>query len=126
MNKGMMAMINDDLTGAAITCGALVCGVLSGGIGWAIGYAFYGDEIVGDWTKYGLLTCIAIFCGIVGIIMTQICLHPLPSAVQCLFVCWAEEPEILAENRPKVYKALTEVCGSMEKTIPQAGYPAGH
>lgn len=125
MNKGLMAIINDDLTGAAITCGALVCGVVTGGIGWAIGYAFYGEQIDNDWEKYGLLTCIAILCGIVGLIMTEICLHPLPSAVQALFVCWAEEPEVLAENRPKVYKALLDVNPSMKPTVPQGNYPAG-
>eukprot|EP01084_Bolivina_argentea_P249816 418347_1 len=126
MNKGIMAIINDDLTGAAITCGALVCGVLSGGIGWGIGYAFYKDSLEDEWAKYGLLTCIAIFSGIVGLIMMQICLHPLPSAVQCLFVCWAEEPEVLAENRPKAHKALMEVCKQHEKTVPTENYPAAH
>eukprot|EP01083_Nonionella_stella_P276726 940519_1 len=125
MNKGLMALVNDDLTGAAITCGALVVGVACGGIGWAVGHAFYGDFIDEEWQKYGLLTCIAVFCGLVGWAMAEICLHPLPSAVQCLFVCWAEEPEVLAENNPKVFKALTDACRPVEKTEPQANYPAG-
>ena len=120
-----MAIINDDLTGSAVTCGSLVCGVITGAISWAIGYAFYGDEIDNEWERYGLLTCIAVVGGVMGLIMTEICLHPLPSAVQALFVCWAEEPELLAENRPSAYEAMSGVRPEMRETVPQQNYPAG-
>ena len=67
----------------------------------------------------------AVFCGIVGIVVTEIVLHPMPSAVQALFVCWAEEPEVLAENRPEAFEQLSRHCGAIQKTEPQANYPAG-
>ena len=124
LNKGIMAIINDDLTGAGITCGALVCGVLCGGIGWAIALAFYADVLQQEWQQYGLVTCVAVFCGVVGIIVAEICLHPLPSAVQSLFVCWAEEPEVLADNRPEVYNELIAVCPAMQRSEAQGNYPA--
>ena len=129
MNRGLMAIINDDLTGAAITCGALVAGVACGGVGWGITYAFYGNDKDihwdDDWQRYGFLACAAVFCGIVGLIVTEIVLQPMPSAVQALFVCWAEEPEVLAENRPKAYREMTKHCAGMERQEAQANYPAG-
>merc|ERR1712129_350721 len=44
MNRGILAIINDDLTGMAIGCGAMIGGIVSAGTGFLIGYAFYGQS----------------------------------------------------------------------------------
>merc|ERR1712154_98251 len=44
MTRGLLAIINDDLTGMAIGCGALIGGVVSAATGFGIGWFFYSDS----------------------------------------------------------------------------------
>ena len=104
--RGFMALINDDLTGMVLFAGAMIGGVVTAGCGGAVGYAFYGgddDESV----KYGIPGALAGTGFLIGMILTMTTLYVVRSSVVALFVCFAEEPAALHENRPEEYQRLT-------------------
>merc|ERR1712242_236785 len=104
--RGFTALINDDLTGMVLFAGAMIGGVVTAGCGGAVGYAFYGgndDESV----AYGIPAALASTGFLIGLILTMTTLYVVRSSVVALFVCFAEEPAALSENRPEEYQRLT-------------------
>eukprot|EP01084_Bolivina_argentea_P249815 418346_1 len=99
-SRGIFAIINDDLTGLTISAGAVIGGVVSAGVATGIAYTFYGakEELI--------IAAIGGF--VVGYILCAVILMVLASSVVALFVCYAEDPAAMYNNRNEEYNRLTE------------------
>eukprot|EP01083_Nonionella_stella_P221722 791869_1 len=107
MSRGILAIINDDLTGMAIGCGALIGGVVSAGVGFGIGYLFYKDDTGND--TYPIIPIyLAIYGFLMGLVLCHCVLTVLASCVIALFVCYAEDPAAMNQNRPEEYNRITQ------------------
>ena len=82
MNRGIKALVNDDLTGLALSCGAFLGFVVCAGTGVVISTAFY-DEI-------HLHIILGFIGGFLGYCVVAIILMVVASGVVALFVCFAE------------------------------------
>jgi hypothetical protein len=102
-SRGIDAIINDDLTGLALSCGAFFGFVVSAFAGYFVSTAFFGTG------AFGILASVllAIYGGIVGYALCVLILLVVRSGVVALFVCFAEDPATMAANRPKEYGDLT-------------------
>lgn len=102
-SRGVMAIINDDLTGMVLFAGAMIGGVVTAAVGFGIGYAFYSDSDDGL-----LLAAYLAATGLlIGMILTMTTLYVVRSSVVALFVCFAEEPAAMQQNRPQEFQQLT-------------------
>ena len=79
---------------------------MTAGCGGGIGYAFYYDND-DESVKYGIPGALAGTGFLIGIILTMTTLYVVRSSVVALFVCFAEEPAALHQNRPEEYQRLT-------------------
>jgi len=128
LSKGFYAIINDDLTGLALFCGAFLAYVISFFVGWFLVPPFYEKDYPKDTItnkKNPVIIALQIICGIIGgFLGYNMCLtilYVVRSAVVCLFVCFAEDPMALQQNRPEQYNQLT---GSKQElqTYAQTGH----
>lgn len=101
--RGIDAMINDDLSDAVIMMGCVLSGVVTGVIGglWAYKQDFPG------WLGA------AILAAIIGIIMAGLILSVMTSAIATVFVIWAEDPEAMRANRPQHFQAISDASKAM-------------
>ena len=107
------ALINDDLTGMALSCGAVLGLVVAGVIGYFVAFAFYQDTIFDP-----LLPIIAAIVGaLLGYFAVVIILLVVASGVVAIFVCFAEDPAACAENRPEAYQKLTGADPRLEQFV---------
>lgn len=109
--SGVMAIINDDLSGKAMFMGNLIAFVLCGGISFAIAYSYYWDLSSVEDDVISVLFCVGLtlYGAIFGAILCSIVLSVVHSAVITLFVCFAEEPAIMEENHADDFNAIKEV-----------------
>jgi hypothetical protein len=98
MSRGFEALINDDLTGMVTTLGCFMGGAISGLL---IGLWAYSTV---DMTTIWMIPAIVAF--LIGFIMTALVMNVIESAVATTFVCWAEDPQALAEGRPEHFNNL--------------------
>lgn len=104
MTRGILAIINDDLTGMALTCGALIGAVVSAAAGFFIGYIFYNDA---NSTIYPTIPIILAVLGFfIGLVFCSCVLMVIASCVICLFVCYSEDPAAMNQNRPQEYNRV--------------------
>ena len=106
MSRGIQALINDDLSGLALSAGCLLGAVVAGLVGGFIGAAFYPNEPL-FWFVLGILGAI------LGYYACCIILIVVASGVVALFVCFAEDPAACATNRPQAFQKLTGVSEDM-------------
>eukprot|EP01083_Nonionella_stella_P237241 832439_1 len=102
-SRGILALINEDLTGMALFAGALISAVLCGLIGAGIAFSFYGSDN-GD-----MIIALGVYGAICGLVLTLLVLSTVQSAIICLFVCFAEEPAVLYQNRREEFKELADI-----------------
>jgi len=100
-SKGVDAWINDDLTGFALACGALVGALITALVGYILSVVF--TSIDAD-MRIGYL--IAGF--VIGYFLCATVMMVVKSAVVLVFVCWAEDPAAMSHNRPQEYRAISE------------------
>ncbi|ETO13968.1 hypothetical protein RFI_23400 [Reticulomyxa filosa] len=100
-NKGLDAWINDDLTGFALSCGALVGALVTALVGYILSTAF--TSIHSD-MRVGYL--LAGF--VIGYFLCATVMMVVRSAVIAVFVCWAEDPASMAHNRPNEFHLISE------------------
>jgi len=116
MSNGISALINDDLSGLALTCGAVLGAVVSGVAGFFVANAFY-DNVA-----------LAVYLGLVGAMfgyyVVVIILLVVASGVVALFVCFAEDPAACAQNRPEAYAKLTGVSPTLLEMAQNRGVVA--
>jgi len=105
MNRGILAIINDDLTGMAIGCGAMIGGIVSAATGFVIGYAFYGQS-EDDEVYPTVPIALAIYGFFIGLVFCASVLMVIASSVIALFVCYAEDPATMSQNHPEDYQNL--------------------
>merc|ERR1719474_1426060 len=110
MNRGISALINDDLSGLALICGAFLGFIVSGGVSVAISYAFYGED---DSIYLHLL--LGIVGGFLGYCIVVIILMTVSSGVVAVFVCFAEDPAAGRQNRPEDYNRLVSSNETMRE-----------
>jgi len=96
--RGVLALINDNLTGLVIFAGALLGGIVSAAAGYLLGLAFYDDVTV--------QASLAGFGFLIGLIITMTVLYVVHSSVVAIFVCFAEDPAAMAQNRPEEFNRI--------------------
>ena len=103
-----MALINDDLSGLGLFAGNLCSLVVSGGAGYGIAYAFYGNDPDQEVSE-GLVWALCVYGCVVGFILCWLVLIVVRSAIVTLFVCFAEEPAVLYANRREDFNKIADV-----------------
>ncbi len=106
--QGVMALINDDLSGMGIFAGNLCALITCGGCGYGIAYSFYGND-PNTQISNDLVWFLAILGAILGSILCWLVLVVVRSAIVTLFVCFAEEPSILFSNRREAFNKIANV-----------------
>lgn len=119
-SRGIMALINDDLTGLAIFAGALIGGIVSSGVGYFIGYLFYGNNSDSDIATY-VPIFLAVYGFFVGLLFCMTVLYVVHSSIICLFVCYCEDPAALNNNRPEEYNRIANVKPEFQQIYTQYG-----
>eukprot|EP00485_Elphidium_margaritaceum_P000113 CAMPEP_0202693902 /NCGR_PEP_ID=MMETSP1385-20130828/7904_1 /ASSEMBLY_ACC=CAM_ASM_000861 /TAXON_ID=933848 /ORGANISM="Elphidium margaritaceum" /LENGTH=500 /DNA_ID=CAMNT_0049349655 /DNA_START=32 /DNA_END=1534 /DNA_ORIENTATION=- len=115
-NQLIMALINDDLSGLGLFAGNLCSLVVCGLSGYGIAYSFYKDYSDPE-VKEVLLYSLAVYGCIVGFILCWMVLVVVRSAIVTLFVCFAEEPAILANQRREEFDKLAEARPHMKQIV---------
>jgi len=118
MNNGLKALINDDLSGLALTCGALLGLVVCGIVSYFVGLAFYPNG------EAELIACVVVGA-VLGYYAVVIILLCVASGVVAIFVCFAEDPAACATNRPEAYERLTGVSPVMQEIAQNRGVGGG-
>ena len=67
-DRGIMALINDDLTGSVLFCGALLSAIITAAIGYGIGWIFYNQDPDKEISE-GIPVGLAVYGGVVGLIL---------------------------------------------------------
>jgi len=98
----MLALINDDLSGLALTCGCILGAVASCGAAVLVAMSMYTND--DDTLYHWLLGIIGFF---LGYCVVAVILKVVASGVVALFVCFAEDPAALYQNRPEAYSRLS-------------------
>jgi len=98
----MTALINDDLSGLALTCGCILGAVASGGAALLVAMSMYTND--DDTLYHWMLAIIGFF---LGYCVVAVILKVVASGVVALFVCFAEDPAALYQNRPEAYSRLS-------------------
>merc|ERR1711971_16374 len=106
--KGIMALITDDLSGLGLFAGNLCAFIVCGLCAWLIAYGFYGaaDD---DEVAVTLVWALTAYGALVGFVLCWMVLIVVRSAITTLFVCFAEEPAALYENRREVFNEIANV-----------------
>ena len=97
--SGWDALINDELTGAALSIGMVVAGVLGMIISFLVNALF---DLCGLWCSlYSLLISI-----LTAMLIASAVLGNVQAAISTTFVLWAEDPKVLQSNRPEFYEKM--------------------
>jgi len=112
-NKGLTALINDQLVANVFMFASFGAAVLVGLVGYGFAKAFGLDG--------GYLSLLAGLGFVVGLLVCSIVLSIVDSAVATVFVCWAEAKEALQKNDATLYlemdKAWSEAIKRKEQGI---------
>ncbi len=99
--RGIDAIVNDDLTSTALSFIAFIFGLVSGGITYFIAYFAYHEE------KDRLLLVACLILGLIVMILCMQASNIILAGIKTIFVCYAEDPAVLAETKPAVSERLT-------------------
>mmetsp|Transcript_83238 Transcript_83238/g.102010 ORF Transcript_83238/g.102010 Transcript_83238/m.102010 type:complete len:485 (+) Transcript_83238:75-1529(+) len=120
-SKGFSAIINDDLTGLALFCGGVLAGLCSCFIGvFGLVPAFYPESQYGT-TTVVIQIIIGVWGFFLGYYLCVVILMVVRSSIVCLFVCFAEDPAALQENRPEEFGMITGAKQELQ-TFAQTGH----
>lgn len=97
--SGMNAVSVNNLSRVTVTISALLVGLICA-IACGL-YAYYETDLKGDYWVVALLAFI------LGYTIMMMVGTVIDSAVAAIFVCWAEEPECLAQTNPEFHDVLT-------------------
>lgn len=106
--RGFTVVITDDLVSNALTLNSLVIGLLNGAVALAV------KETNPDWftgyDEWGNINAMTFFLGfVIGILVSNIMLSVVSSAVDTVIVCWAEGPGDLEVNHPEEFSKMRDV-----------------
>ncbi|KAG2202551.1 hypothetical protein INT47_012545 [Mucor saturninus] len=101
-DRGIEAMINDNLIGNVLVMGSLLVGILSSLFGY-----IYLLVVKPSYNSTGNMTPIVmLICFIIGMSMFSTVSTVISSGVTTTFVCLAEDPEALRRVNPELYEAI--------------------
>eukprot|EP01084_Bolivina_argentea_P263316 445623_1 len=103
--RGLNKILIDDITGIAIFCACLVSGLFTSVIAYGIGFIYYGQDTDININIY-VVNDLAVYGGVIGLIMCLGILRNVRSAIIAMWVCFAEHPAFLERNRQMVFKKL--------------------
>ncbi|KAI9594088.1 plasma-membrane choline transporter-domain-containing protein [Syncephalis fuscata] len=104
-NRGVEAIINDNLIGNVLGIGSLLIGVITGTIGYLYLLAKKDDFIARNST-YVIIAVIA--CFLIGIAMMSLVCGVIDSGVVSTFVALAEDPMALARTKPELFERIRQ------------------
>ena len=106
-DRGIMALINDDLTGSVLFCGSLLAAIITAAVGYGIGWIFYNEDPDKEISE-GIPVGLAVYGGVVGLILCICVLTVVKSGIVSLFVCFAEDPASMKKNHPVEFDTLVQ------------------
>jgi len=98
-NRGIDALVNDNLVGSALFLGALLSGLICGGITALLAKYAMNLQLWVTW---------AFVAFAIGFTMAMVGMSVASSAVTCFFVCIAEDIHAFGENHYEEYQQLTD------------------
>ncbi|GAA5810436.1 hypothetical protein MFLAVUS_003857 [Mucor flavus] len=103
-DRGVEAMINDNLIGNVLFMGSLLVGILSS----LLGYLYLLVSKPAYNTSGDMTPIIMLICFIIGMSMFSTIATVISSGVTTTFVCLAEDPEALRRVNPELYEAIRQ------------------
>ncbi|CAG8585462.1 15187_t:CDS:2 [Racocetra persica] len=102
-DRGVEAIINDDLIGNVLTMGSLLIGVLCG----ILGYIYISTSIQYLLTENtNLVIVFVIICFVIGFMMCVVITDAIGSGVSTTFVALAEDPDALRRTKPLLFEKI--------------------
>eukprot|EP01084_Bolivina_argentea_P076496 138649_1 len=120
-DRGIMPLINDDLTGSVLFCGSLLAAIVTAAVGYGIGWIFYQNDKNMDGVAAGL----AVYGAVVGLILCICVLTVVKSGIVAIFTCFAEDPEAMNNNHPEEFATLVSSHPNFQNisdTVPSYDY----
>ncbi|CAO3692029.1 Protein pns1 [Rhizopus azygosporus] len=103
-DRGIEAMINDNLIGNVLFMGGLLVGVLSG----LLGYIYLEVSRPPYNANGGMTPVIVMMCFLIGASMFSTVATVISSGVATTFVCLAEDPDALRRSKPELYESIRQ------------------
>merc|ERR1719195_1583893 len=112
--KGWTMIINEDLLHMALVFGAIMAGLIIGGVSAAYAKFVLDDD---DFAVFGSM-------GIVfGFFMTWVVLHTITSAITTIFVIWVDDPSVMMQTRPEAAQKLQNATARLRERANQNNPP---
>ncbi|KAI8076284.1 plasma-membrane choline transporter-domain-containing protein [Thamnidium elegans] len=103
-DRGIEAMINDNLIGNVLFMGGLLVGVLCGLLGFI--YLQLSRPVYNQ--DGGMTPVVIMMCFLIGSSMFSTIATVISSGVATTFVCLAEDPEALRRSKPELFEKIRE------------------
>ncbi|CAG8691768.1 4741_t:CDS:2 [Cetraspora pellucida] len=104
-DRGIEAIINDDLIGNVLTMGSLLIGVLCGLLGFVYIYLFITHLLTDNPT---LIIIFVLICFVIGFMMCVVITDAISSGVSTTFVALAEDPDALRRTKPLLFERIRQ------------------
>jgi hypothetical protein len=101
-DRGIEAMINDNLIGNVLFMGGLLVGVLCGLLGYL--YLIIARPVYNS--NGGMTPVVVMICFLIGASMFSSISTVISSGVATTFVCLAEDPDALRRSKPELYEKV--------------------
>ncbi|RIB23701.1 plasma-membrane choline transporter-domain-containing protein [Gigaspora rosea] len=106
-DRGVEAIINDDLIGNVLTMGSLLIGVLCGLLGFLY-INFLLKPLLNDQSNTNLIVIFVIICFAIGFMMCVVITDSISSGVSTTFVALAEDPDALRRTKPALFERIRQ------------------
>ncbi|CAG8704238.1 28180_t:CDS:2 [Dentiscutata erythropus] len=106
-DRGIEAIINDDLIGNVLTMGSLLIGVLCGLFGFLYIHLFL-NFLLQDQNSSTLVIVFILICFVIGFMMCVVITDSVSSGVSTTFVALAEDPDALRRTKPVLFDRIRQ------------------
>ncbi|CAG8720595.1 26169_t:CDS:2 [Gigaspora margarita] len=107
LDRGVEAIINDDLIGNVLTMGSLLIGVLCGLLGFLY-INYFLKPLLTDQNNTTLIIIFVIICFAIGFMMCVVITDAISSGVSTTFVALAEDPDALRRTKPVLFEKIRQ------------------
>lgn len=101
-DRGVEAIINDNLVGNVLVMGAIFIGALCALFGFGYIHLFLSNDIVDN----NAILVLVIICFFFGLVMTGVITNVIDSGVTTTFVALAESPDALRRTKPQLFERI--------------------